>query len=104
MGPFSTNSYLVKTIAFGRSRPTTSTNIRIPFNLLCQGIQAMRQAGITVTAVTNIYNNNTIVLSDNQKTQSPKASQSKKSEKETELKSASRKERRAPNRRTKKKS
>ena len=55
MGPFSSNSFLVKTIAYGRSRPTTSTSIQIPFNLLSQSIQAMRQSGITVTAVTNAY-------------------------------------------------
>ena len=54
MGPFSSNSFFVKTIAFNRSRPTTSTSIQIPFNLLSQSIQAMRKAGITVTAVTSV--------------------------------------------------
>ena len=54
MGPFSSNSFLVKTIAYGRSRPTTSTSIQIPFNLLSRSIQVMRQSGITVTAITNV--------------------------------------------------
>ena len=105
MGPFSSNSFFVKTIAFNRSRPTTSTSIQIPFNLLSQSIQAMRKAGITVTAVTSISTGE-----ESNKAAAPSESRQSKRElekvstKETALKSEPRKERKTTTRRTRKKS
>ena len=109
MGPFSSNSFLAKTIAYGRSRPTTSTSIQIPFNLLSQSIQAMRQSGITVTAVTNVYdgtksNQSSAKDSASSESKQPKREMKSISSKETELKSESRRERKAPTRRARKKS
>ena len=105
MGPFSSNSFFVKTIAFNRSRPTTSTSIQIPFNLLSQSIQAMRKAGITVTAVTSVSTGE----ESNKATAPSESRQSKRelekvSTKETALKSEPRKERKTTTRRTRKKS
>ena len=105
MGPFSSNSFFVKTIAFNRSRPTTSTSIQIPFNLLSQSIQAMRKAGITVTAVTSVSTGE-----ESNKAAAPSKSRQSKRElekvstKETALKSEPRKERKTTTRRTRKKS
>ena len=95
MGPFSGSSFLVKTIAYGRSRPTTSTSIEIPFNRLSQGIQAMRQSGITVTAVTNIDGKEIENRPNNRK---PENKESKK----IEEKISSKKERKSSNRRGRK--
>ena len=96
MGPFSGSSFLVKTIAYGRSRPTTSTSIQIPFNRLSQGIQAMRQSGITVTAVTNIDGDEIATMPNNQK-------QKNAGEAKNEEKTSPKKEKRLFNRRGKKK-
>jgi hypothetical protein len=109
MGPFSSNSFLVKTIAYGRSRPTTPTSIQIPFNLLSRSIQAMRQSGITVTAVSNIHETDKRNQSGTKKSISPESRRSKRemqspSSNETESKSEVRKEKKATNRRTRKKS
>lgn len=95
MGPFSGSSFLVKTIANGQSRPTTSTSIQIPFNLLSQGIQAMRQSGITVTSVTNVAGKEIENRSNNRK---PENKESKK----IEEKISSKKERKSSNRRGRK--
>ena len=108
MGPFSANSYLVKTIAYNRSRPTTSTSIRIPFSLLSQGIQVMRQSGITVTAVTNIYTDEAIKNTDLEKPITSKASTAKRapqanSSKKDDLRSTPQKEKKVPTRRGRKK-
>ena len=81
MGPFSGSSFLVKTIAYGRSRPTTSTSIQIPFNRLSQGIQAMRQSGITVTAVTNIDGDEIATTPNNQKPKNEEKTSPKKEKK-----------------------
>ena len=81
MGPFSGSSFLVKTIAYGRSRPTTSTSIQIPFNRLSQGIQAMRQSGITVTAVTNIDGDKIATTPNNQKPKNEEKTSPKKEKK-----------------------
>ena len=81
MGPFSGSSFLVKTIAYGRSRPTTSTSIQIPFNRLSQGIQAMRQSGITVTAVTNIDGDKIATTLNNQKPKNEEKTSPKKEKK-----------------------
>lgn len=51
MGPFSQNKFVIKTLPFNGSRPTTSTNIPISFNKLCKTIQMMRRAGFTITAI-----------------------------------------------------
>ncbi len=109
MGPFSSNSFLVKTIAYGRSRPTTPTSIQIPFNLLSKSIQAMRQSGITVSAVSNIHEVDKSNQSGTKKPTSPESRRSKRemqiaSSNETESKSEVRKEKRATNRRARKKS
>lgn len=109
MGPFSSNSFFVKTIAFNRSRPTTSTSIQIPFNLLSQSIQAMRKAGITVTAVTSVSTGEVSNKADKKAAAPSESRQSKRelekvSTKETALKSEPRKERKTTTRRTRKKS
>ena len=109
MGPFSSNSFFVKTIAFNRSRPTTSTSIQVPFNLLSQSIQAMRKAGITVTAITSISTGEENNQARTKAATPSGAKQSKRqmekvSTKETALKSEPRKERKATSRRTRKKS
>ena len=96
MGPFSGSSFLVKTIAYGRSRPTTSTSIQIPFNRLSQGIQAMRQSGITVTSVTNVDGKE---ITNRPKNQKPENTGPKKNEEKTSPK----KEKKLFNRRRKKK-
>ena len=96
MGPFSGSSFLVKTIAYGRSRPTTSTSIQIPFNRLSQGIQAMRLSGIKVTAVTNIDGDEIATMPNNQKPKN--ACQTKNKEK-----TSPKKEKKLFNRRGKKK-
>ncbi len=95
MGPFSGSSFLVKTIANGQSRPTTSTSIQIPFNLLSQGIQAMRQSGITVTSVTSVDGKEIENRPNNRK---PENKESKK----IEEKISSKKERKSSNRRGRK--
>ena len=109
MGPFSSNSFFVKTIAYDRSRPTTPTSIQIPFNLLSKSIQAMRQSGITVTAVSNIHEVDKSNQSSPKKPTSPESRRSKRemqstSSNETESKSDVRKEKKATNRRARKKS
>ena len=109
MGPFSSNSFFVKTIAFNRSRPTTSTSIQIPFNLLSQSIQAMRKAGITVTAVTSVSTGEESNKAGKKAGAPSESRQSKRelekvSAKETALKSEPRKERKTTTRRTRKKS
>ena len=83
MGPFSGSSFLVKTIANGQSRPTTSTSIQIPFNLLSQGIQAMRQSGITVTSVTNADGKE---IANRPKNQNPENTVPKRNEEKTSAK------------------
>jgi hypothetical protein len=108
MGPFSSNSFFVKTIAYGRSRPTTSTSIQIPFNLLSRSIQVMRQSGITVTAITNIHEVDKSNQSDPKKPTSTESRRLKHemqsaNSNETESKSEVRKEKKATNRRTRKK-
>ena len=109
MGPFSSNSFFVKTITYNGSRPTTSTSIQVPFNLLSQSIQAMRESGITVSAVSNIHEVDKSNQSGNRKPTSPESRRSKRemqsaSSNETESKSEVRKEKRATNRRARKKS
>jgi hypothetical protein len=108
MGPFSSNSFFVKTIAYGRSRPTTPTSIQIPFNLLSRSIQVMRQSGITVTAITNIHEVGNSNQSDTKKPASSEPRSTKRelqssSANETELKSEVKKEKKATNRRARKK-
>lgn len=107
MGPFSSNSLFVKTIAYDRSRPTTPTSIQIPFNLLSKSIQAMRQSGITVTAVSNIHEVDKSSESGNKKPYSPESRRSKRekqSASSNETESAGvRKEKKAMNRRARKK-
>jgi hypothetical protein len=100
MGPFSSNSFFVKTIAFNRSRPTTSTSIQIPFNLLSQSIQAMRKAGITVTAVTSVSTGEESNKAD-KKAAAP--SESRQSKRELE-KVSTKKDIKTTTRRTRKKS
>ncbi|MEJ6584988.1 MAG: hypothetical protein QNK79_06900 [Synechococcus sp. ArSW.bin.68] len=105
MGPFSSNSFLVKTIAYGRSRPTTPTSIQIPFNLLSRSIQVMRQSGITVTAITNIHEVGNKNQSDTKK---PASSEPKRTKREMQSDSANetevKKEKKTTNRRARKKS
>ena len=105
MGPFSSNSFLVKTIAYGRSRPTTPTSIQIPFNLLSRSIQVMRQSGITVTAITNIHEVGNKNQSDTKK---PATSEPKRTKREMQSDSANetevKKEKKTTNRRARKKS
>jgi hypothetical protein len=108
MGPFSSNSFFVKTIAYARSRPTTPTSIQIPFNLLSRSIQVMRQSGITVTAVTNIHEVGNSNQSDTKKPATSEPRRTKRevqisSANETELKSEVKKEKKATNRRARKK-
>ena len=104
MGPFSSNSFFVKTIAYGRSRPTTPTSIQIPFNLLSRSIQVMRQSGITVTAVTNIREAGNSHQSD---TKNPASSEPRRAKHEMQSSSANetevKKEKKATNRRARKK-
>ena len=109
MGPFSSNSFFVKTIAYNGSRPTTSTSIQVPFNLLSQSIQAMRKAGISVTSITNATSREGSNQTGSKKANPSDPKQSKRemervSTKETVLKSESRRERKATTRRSRKKS
>lgn len=105
MGPFSSNSFFVKTIAYGRSRPTTPTSIQIPFNLLSRSIQVMRRSGITVTAITNIHEVGNKNQSDTKK---PASSEPKRTKREMQSDSANetevKKEKKTTNRRARKKS
>ena len=105
MGPFSSNSFFVKTIAYCRSRPTTPTSIQIPFNLLSRSIQVMRQSGITVTAITNIHEVGNKNQSDTKK---PASSEPKRTKRDMQSDSANKtevkKEKKTTNRRARKKS
>lgn len=108
MGPFASKSFLVKTHVYGGSRPSTARTIKIPFNMLSKGIQGMRQAGIDVTAVAELYDQDTKKLPEKKETTSINSRRSNREAKsikikETDLKSGSKRERKASSRRGRKK-
>ena len=109
MGPFSSELFLVKTFKYDGSKPSTPTNIKIPFNFLSKSLQGMRRAGFNVSTITQAHNTNKTKRTH--QTNSV-ASDSKPSNREVEsiklkergLKSGSKRERKTSNRRGRKKS